>query len=726
MIGIVVPAYNRKDNLALLLASLERQSAASFHVVIADDGSTDVTAELIARLARQPAWQRRLTRVSCGPNQGVRTGRARNIGAANLPDGTRVLLMLDTDLVLQPDAIALLEAAHAEHPGTVLCGAVEWLPPLEHDEILAMVTAGRVDELRRRVPSTQPARVDGTFTGPELRVDLFSLPPRRPVPLRPQWALPLNSAWPLDLYWAAGGFDEAMTGYGYQDMELGERAAAVGAQCVPCPEMWALHVWHSKPAKAMGENQRNLDLYLRRHGGNGVSEVDVDWSLWFHYHAERGGVIVRSAEGLWAVSGDQQHKIALPDESWLPRLGHCVHAGTTVPLADLIGMTSHGTARLAPMSRALLGKSVERLSEPGGAMRSRQPLPVELLRIACHPGGCGRRGEDCLDGFRERRRIFRGNQQAGHLVIDHVLRPAAAGGDHGDPCRCRFQYREPEALLSRRADQDVQAMQEPGGVVAVASEDDPVSDAKLCGEHVDLGREAGPARRVPVADQDQRARRAGQPGEHAHRDVLALPRLDPPDDPYRRPFPRDPESVPGGPPRQRPLGGIHARVDDRRSRSRVQVLLPGLDRAGHAYHEVAGAARGRLMEPEPARDHVLDPCRPPGAPCLLVCQRPVDLRPWRPEHRDPRPVLGHHIGHRGDQLPGMTLRVVTVPRKDQRSAPVLRRAPDELPVFLERRHDRDPCRPRPASSASSHTSPPPATRAEGTTSIAVSALPVMR
>lgn len=84
----------------------------------------------------------------------------------------------------------------------------------------------------------RPARVEGTFTGPELREDLFSLPPGRPVQLRPQWALPLNSAWPLD-------------------------------------------------------------LYLRRHGGNGVSEVDVDWSFWFHYHAERGGTVVRSAEGLF-------------------------------------------------------------------------------------------------------------------------------------------------------------------------------------------------------------------------------------------------------------------------------------------------------------------------------------------------------------------------------------------------------------------------------------------
>lgn len=345
MIGAVIPAYNREENLELLLVSLEHQSSSDFHVVVADDGSTDGTAALVARLARRPVWRDRLTQVSCGPNQGVRTGRARNIGAANLDPGTQVLLMLDTDLVLQPDAIALFAAAHARHPGRVLFGAVDWLPAMERSEALSLVAAGRVDALRQRIPGPLSARVQGTFVGPELRTDLFRLPAGKPVPLRPQWALPLNSAWPLDLYWAIGGFDETMTGYGYQDMELGARAADAQAVCVPCPELWALHVWHPKPARAMEENQRNLDRYLRCRGPNGVSEVDVDWSLWFHYHGERAGSVARSAEGLWAVSGDRCHRVALPDDSWLERLGHCVHAGFEVPPEELTLMTDHGTAR---------------------------------------------------------------------------------------------------------------------------------------------------------------------------------------------------------------------------------------------------------------------------------------------------------------------------------------------------------------------------------------------
>lgn len=344
MIGAVVPAYNREANLELLLASLERQSSTDFHVIVADDGSTDGTASLIARLAQRPAWRGRLARINCGPHQGVRTGRARNIGAANLPDGTGLLMMLDTDLVLHPDAIAMLGDARTRHPGKVLLGIVDWLPPMDHDELLETVRSGDVGALRDRVPRTAPTRVQGTFVGPELRTGLLELPADQPVPLLPQWALPLNSAWPLDLYWAAGGFDETMSGYGYQDMEFGSRAAAAGALCVLCPELWALHVWHSKPPTAMEENQRNLDRYLRRWGTNGVSEIDVDWSLWFHYHAERGGSVARSAEGLWAVSGDRRHRIALPDNGWLECLGHCVHSGVEVPAEELAEMADHGTA----------------------------------------------------------------------------------------------------------------------------------------------------------------------------------------------------------------------------------------------------------------------------------------------------------------------------------------------------------------------------------------------
>ncbi|MGH3905208.1 MAG: glycosyltransferase family 2 protein [Pseudonocardiaceae bacterium] len=325
MIGAVVPVYNRRDNLELLLTSLECQGYTDFHVVIADDGSTDGTRELVEEQAGTRAWGRRLRWVGCGPNRGVRTGRARNIGTANLEPGSGLLVMLDSDLVLQPDAMAGFAAAHSLHPVTVLLGLVEWLPPLGRHTVQTAVIEGSVAALRQHVPRRQPARVEGTFTGPELRAGLFDLGTDQAVSLRPEWALPLNSAWPVDLYWEIGGFDETMCGYGYQDMEFGARAAKAGAVCRARPELWALHVWHPKPAGSMVENQRNLDFYLRRHGANRIIETDVDWTLWWHYHAERGGTVIRHNSQLWALNGARDRRLAIPDTSWLRRLGHCGH-----------------------------------------------------------------------------------------------------------------------------------------------------------------------------------------------------------------------------------------------------------------------------------------------------------------------------------------------------------------------------------------------------------------
>jgi glycosyltransferase involved in cell wall biosynthesis len=351
MIGAVVPVCNRRANLELLLASLEAQTVDDLAVVVADDGSTDGTRDLVEDLARSPTWRGRLRWVGCGPDMGVRTGRARNIGAANLPVGVSLLVMLDSDLVLRPEAMSLFHEAHREHREVVLFGMVEWLPPLDHTILRDAVRRRDLPSLRARVPRGKPVRVQGTFTGRDLRGALFERLAGTPVPLRPDWALPLNSAWPLTEYWRVGGFDESMQGYGYQDMELGARAAKAGLTCMPRDDLWALHVWHPKSPGAMLENQRNLDRYLRAHGeflrrhaSEADLEVDVNWRLWWHYHADRGGVVVRMANRLWAVSRDRRHRIALPDDSWLRKLGHDRDEDTTIPAADVERMIDHGTA----------------------------------------------------------------------------------------------------------------------------------------------------------------------------------------------------------------------------------------------------------------------------------------------------------------------------------------------------------------------------------------------
>jgi glycosyltransferase involved in cell wall biosynthesis len=346
MIGAVVPVCNRRDNLELLLESLGRQTYRDFELVVADDGSTDGTRELVDRYRRTDHWTGRLKWIGCGPNRGVRTGRARNIGASNLASGIDFLVMLDSDLILPRGAMAGFAAVHARHPRHILLGQVDWLPPLDRTAALAAIDKDGIEDLRNQVPASQPTRIEGTFTGPELRVGLHDLDPEDAIPLRPEWALPLNSGWPMDLYWNVGGFDESMCGYGYQDMEFGARAAKAGARCLPRPDLWGLHVWHPKPPRAMVENQRNLDFYLRRHGSNSIIENDVDWTLWWHYHAERDGRVVVSRGQLWAINGTRDRRLALPNAAWLRRLGHCEHDVDEIPYGELGNMENFGDAQL--------------------------------------------------------------------------------------------------------------------------------------------------------------------------------------------------------------------------------------------------------------------------------------------------------------------------------------------------------------------------------------------
>jgi glycosyltransferase involved in cell wall biosynthesis len=277
-LGVVVPVHDRRENLEILLASLLNQTYDDLAVVIADDGSTDGTRELVTAAAADPAWRGRLRWIGCGPHQGVRVGRARNIGAANLPADVEFMVMLDSDLVLQPDALAQFADGFARHPDSVQFGPLHWLPRLDPGEVLAAVRAGDVASLREHlmldgenVPVPMPVLDEGTLIGPEIRFSLFGglgpVDPDEPLGLRPYWMIPPNSGWPLDIFRSVGGFDERLTGYGWADFDLGVRVAAAGVTAVARPELWALHVWHTKDLSAPEESPvADLRPLVQEHG----------------------------------------------------------------------------------------------------------------------------------------------------------------------------------------------------------------------------------------------------------------------------------------------------------------------------------------------------------------------------------------------------------------------------------------------------------------------------
>lgn len=209
-LSVVVPAYNSRDLLRESLRAFASQEVAEpFEIVVVDDGSSDGTGEMVAALQAEKPFAEgrpglRLVRTA---NRG-RSG-ARNLGAgeARAP----VLLFMDADVRPTPGLLA----AHLRHHAG----------------------GGRVGVQGRTLqhPSTL---VTPFMRAPYLLPDLTVRRRRRLSPLH---VVTRNFSVSADAFRQVGGFDEAFTGYGWEDIELGLRLARAGTALHYEPDAVAYH-----------------------------------------------------------------------------------------------------------------------------------------------------------------------------------------------------------------------------------------------------------------------------------------------------------------------------------------------------------------------------------------------------------------------------------------------------------------------------------------------------
>ena len=125
-ISVVIPAYNQKERLRLVLCGLEQQtlSAERFEILVIDDGSTDGTGQMLNGLNLPNL--RFLVQTS---NQGRNRARNRGIVAAK----GELVVFLDGDALPAPDLLERYLEGYQQHGGrTVLCGYQHCLPDLEY------------------------------------------------------------------------------------------------------------------------------------------------------------------------------------------------------------------------------------------------------------------------------------------------------------------------------------------------------------------------------------------------------------------------------------------------------------------------------------------------------------------------------------------------------------------------------------------------------------------
>ena len=98
--AIIIPAYNAAEYIESSVRSILGQSVADFTLIVVNDGSTDATGAILARLAAEDRRLQPVTVANGGP------ARARNLALEWVPAGTEYLMFCDADDLLAPDALA--------------------------------------------------------------------------------------------------------------------------------------------------------------------------------------------------------------------------------------------------------------------------------------------------------------------------------------------------------------------------------------------------------------------------------------------------------------------------------------------------------------------------------------------------------------------------------------------------------------------------------------------
>lgn len=251
-ISVIVTTFQRPESLKRVLLSLSAQVRVQgqMEVVVADDGSSDETPEVVAQFAASVGFPLKFV---THPHDGFRLAASRNEGfdASSAP----YVVFLDGDCVLPPDHVAI--QLQRRQPGVVRVGDCCYLDAESSRRITEEVI--RTGEYERWVPPTELRRLAIA----DVKARFYSLlrHPRKPKLKGGNVGL-----WRQD-FERVNGYDESYRGWGCEDDDFGMRLRRAGLRLKSILH-WTrcYHLWHpldpSAPTK--WRDGLNVQYFQRR------------------------------------------------------------------------------------------------------------------------------------------------------------------------------------------------------------------------------------------------------------------------------------------------------------------------------------------------------------------------------------------------------------------------------------------------------------------------------
>ena len=250
IISLIVTTYNRPDALAAVIEACFAQDDRNFEIIIADDGSTANTGEVVARLKeRSPVplkhvWQ---------PDLGFRASMARNRGT--LAAAGEYIVFLDGDCIPQPDFVS--RHRKLAERGYVVCGSrvlmSEQFTRRVLDEHLDLHQLHWGERIRLRLQGSINKVAQLLVKWPDLgrKRHRFSLRRIKSCNM---------AVWRADLE-KVNGFDESFTGWGHEDADLVVRLYNAGIMRKDGAfATEVLHLWHREAQRDSETSNRKVML----------------------------------------------------------------------------------------------------------------------------------------------------------------------------------------------------------------------------------------------------------------------------------------------------------------------------------------------------------------------------------------------------------------------------------------------------------------------------------
>lgn len=256
-ISVIIPTYNRSFLLSVTLESLRNQTMPfeDFEVIIADDGSSDNTREILEEYYR---WLD--IKYYYQEDKGFRVAKARNMGIDNAE--SEICIFVDSGVYLEKNALEEHIRLHSEENWDVVIGNVYGFSSKQdyRFSLREKIQSIGISSTLRECISTNSYIDTRILHYEKYGGDISALP----APWVFFWTCHVSVR--TDLIRKVGGFDEAFTSWGAEDLEFGYRLFCQGASFHFGKEAISMHFPHDHDSNEKKKSDRkNLEYFHRKH-----------------------------------------------------------------------------------------------------------------------------------------------------------------------------------------------------------------------------------------------------------------------------------------------------------------------------------------------------------------------------------------------------------------------------------------------------------------------------